>query len=76
MLLWQVHIKYNAKPKDNHLLQLFQFETKSFKIPELKTNPVIEAYDQLELLGFPLCGYFNPTWLINIKNKIFSTNFC
>ena len=58
MLLWQVHIKYNAKPKDNHLLQLFQFETKSFKIPELQTNPVIEAYDQLELLGFPLCGYF------------------
>jgi DNA polymerase-3 subunit alpha len=58
MLLWQVHIKYNAKPKDHHLLQLFQFETKSFKIPELKTNPVIEAYDQLELIGFPLCGYF------------------
>jgi DNA polymerase-3 subunit alpha len=58
MLLWQVHIKYNAKPKDHRLGQLFQFETKSFKIPELKTNPVIEAYDQLELLGFPLCGYF------------------
>ena len=58
MLLWQVHIKYNAKPKDYILPQLFQFETKKFKIPELKTNLVIEAYDQLELIGFPLCDYF------------------
>lgn len=58
MLLWQVHIKFNAKPKDHILPQLFQFETKTFKIPELKTNMVIEAYDQLELLGFPLYGYF------------------
>jgi len=58
MLLWQVHIKFNAKPKDHILPQLFQFESQTCKIPELKTNYIIEAYDQLELLGFPLCGYF------------------
>ncbi|MGC1471061.1 MAG: DNA polymerase III subunit alpha [Psychroserpens sp.] len=69
ILLWQVHIKMGSKPKEDHIPQLFKPANKDYKIPQIQTNFIIEAYDQLELLGFPLCGYFK---LLNvpIEDKI------
>jgi DNA polymerase-3 subunit alpha len=63
ILLWQIHIKMGSKPKQDHIPQLFRPSNKTFKIPQIQTNYIIEAYDQLELLGFPLCGYFK---LVNV----------
>tara|TARA_R110002049_G_scaffold151160_1_gene314708 strand:+ start:22754 stop:25738 length:2985 start_codon:yes stop_codon:yes gene_type:complete len=64
ILLWQVHIKMGSKPKADHIPQLFKPTNKDYKIPQIQTNYIIEAYDQLELLGFPLCGYFK---LLNVS---------
>ncbi|MGB3608202.1 DNA polymerase III subunit alpha, partial [Psychroserpens sp.] len=64
ILLWQVHIKMGSKPKEEHIPQLFKPANKDYKIPQIQTNFIIEAYDQLELLGFPLCGYFK---LLNVS---------
>ncbi|MGB3606264.1 MAG: DNA polymerase III subunit alpha [Psychroserpens sp.] len=58
MLLWEVHIKFNHKQKSESVPQLFNTTSKTFKIPDIRTNHVIEAYDQIELLGFPLGSYF------------------
>lgn len=57
-LMWQVHIKIGKSNSSEVLPKLFSPNTKRFKIPNITTNTIIEAYDQIELLGFPLCGYF------------------
>ncbi len=57
-LMWQVHIKIGKTSASEVLPKLFRPKTKAFKIPNLNTNAIIEAYDQIELIGFPLCGYF------------------
>jgi hypothetical protein len=38
---------------------LFDTEPTSFPLPELKRNNLEDAFDELELLGFPLCNPFD-----------------
>jgi hypothetical protein len=39
--------------------ELFDTEPKSFPLPVLKRNNLEDAFDELELLGFPLCNPFD-----------------
>jgi len=39
--------------------ELFDTEPKEFPLPELKRNPMEDAFDEIELLGFPLCNPFD-----------------
>ena len=53
-LLWEAHLiqKTNNKiPKTNFL---FNTERKKYKLPELISNPIEDAYDEIEMLGFPV----------------------
>lgn len=38
---------------------LFKTAHKDFDLPEFHFNKLVEAYDQMQLLGFPLCGNFD-----------------
>lgn len=58
-LLWQAIFKLNANKAIQAQPKLFKPKHKHFKLPELKSNVVENAFDELELLGFPLCGYFS-----------------
>lgn len=58
-LLWQAIFKLNADGKKSKQEQLFKLEHKSFELPKLKSNWIEDAYDEMELLGFPLCDYFS-----------------
>ena len=53
-LLWEVHNYLGSKtiPKQN--TELFHTEAKEFYLPELESSSVEDAYNELELLGFPL----------------------
>jgi DNA polymerase-3 subunit alpha len=57
-LLWHAIFKLNANRAVNTQPKLFKPKHKHFKLPELKSNAIENAFDELELLGFPLCGYF------------------
>jgi len=57
-LMWQVHIKIGNSSSSEVMPKLFSPNARTFKIPDVHTNAIIEAYDQIELIGFPLCGYF------------------
>jgi DNA polymerase-3 subunit alpha len=57
-LLWLAHLKLNFKPKPKQNL-LFEPEQKQFEIPEMDIDPLQDAYDEIELLGFPLQSPFN-----------------
>lgn len=57
-LLWEAHFKLNQEKKAYRQDSLFRAGHKRFEIPVLETEEVEEAFDQIELLGFPLCHPF------------------
>ncbi|MDH4471158.1 MAG: DNA polymerase III subunit alpha [Fluviicola sp.] len=58
-MLWEAHLYQHKKPV-NHKVQtsLFEGPKKMFALPEFHENPFENAFEQLELLGFPLCNPF------------------
>lgn len=58
-LLWKAHFRL-SKTTSSQITQkqLFQTEVKDYALPAFETSPTDEAYDQIELLGFPLCSPF------------------
>jgi DNA polymerase-3 subunit alpha len=58
-LLWEAIFKLNANKQQSTQNRLFKTSHRQFNLPTLTTTFVEEAYDQMELLGFPLCGYFD-----------------
>jgi DNA polymerase-3 subunit alpha len=58
-LLWHAIFKLNATKAKTRQPKLFKPKHKHFELPVLEANTIEDAYDELELLGFPLCGYFN-----------------
>ncbi len=61
-LLWHAHLRYSPSKPAPETLQLFKARTKAFTIPKLPHSELEEAFDQIELLGFPLC---NPFFLLD-----------
>ncbi|MGS2763772.1 DNA polymerase III subunit alpha [Sinomicrobium sp. M5D2P9] len=57
-VLWHAVFKTRAYGKRTPQTLLFKPRHRNFKLPQLPSHPVEDAYDQLELLSFPLCGYY------------------
>ncbi len=58
-LHWQAIFKINALKKRSGNPSLFKPKHKNFELPKLVHNWLEDAYDQMELLGFPLYSYFD-----------------
>lgn len=57
-LLWQAQLYYGKKTAKDYFLSLFEEEPESYDLPFLKQQPMEDAFDEMELLGFPLCDPF------------------
>ncbi|MBX7095866.1 MAG: DNA polymerase III subunit alpha [Flavobacteriales bacterium] len=57
-LLWQAHFMFNGKKRSKPSNDLFRTGVKQFDLPAFDEHPLQQAYDEIELLGFPLCGWF------------------
>jgi DNA polymerase-3 subunit alpha len=57
-LLWDAHLKIRKVPMEEEVMSLFKTERISYKTPELKSTALENAFDEFELLGFPLCNPF------------------
>jgi DNA polymerase-3 subunit alpha len=57
-LLWEIHMLLNKKPKNGVQKKLFVAPGHSFSLPELLQDKLEDAYDELELLGFPVSFSF------------------
>jgi len=54
-LLWEAHMLLDNKPrKEKPAPVLFEPEEKHYSLPKLRTSALEDAYDEIELLGFPL----------------------
>lgn len=58
-LLWDAHMKINKVTFEEPKMTLFKTEWVSYKTPKLTSSELENAFDQIELLGYPLCNPFN-----------------
>lgn len=59
-LLWESMLFFSSnRVKPTTTVELFDTEPKEFPLPALKRNKLEDAFDELELLGFPLCNPFD-----------------
>ena len=58
-LLWDAHFRLGNGKKSHPEKMLFDFGVKRFQIPELSYDHLEDAFDQIELLGFPLGNPFD-----------------
>ncbi len=65
-LLWKAYFQANHLPKDQIQAKLFQVEHRKFSLPTFTISQLETAFDQIELIGFPLC---NPFLLLAQKPK-------
>ncbi|MEM9328688.1 MAG: DNA polymerase III subunit alpha [Bacteroidota bacterium] len=54
-LLWQAQLYFGQKSAKTYFLDLFEEEPETYELPFLKQMPLEDAFDEMELLGFPLC---------------------
>jgi DNA polymerase-3 subunit alpha len=59
-LKWEAMLYFsNAKQKAPAGKALFELEEENFDLPLLETHELDDAFDEIELLGFPLCDPFH-----------------
>lgn len=57
-LLWKAYFKISKNKRNDWQKALFTPPQRDFELPEFEDSKLTEAYDQMELLGFPLCSHF------------------
>jgi error-prone DNA polymerase len=57
-LLWEAHLTLNGRTTNEHAPELFQAPVRQFELPPLHHSWIEDAYDEWELIGFPLCNPF------------------
>ena len=58
-LLWEAYMKINKVTFETHKPTLFKSEKINYKTPDLPNTIQEDAFDEMELLGYPLCSPFS-----------------
>ena len=58
-LLWEAYMKINKVTFEVHKPTLFKTEKVNYKTPDLPNTSQEDAFDEIELLGYPLCSPFS-----------------
>ncbi len=58
-LLWEAHLKISKTVVQDHIMTLFKTEKINYKTPQLSHTDLENAFDEMELLSFPLCNPFH-----------------
>ncbi|MDA3894375.1 MAG: DNA polymerase III subunit alpha [Salinivirgaceae bacterium] len=79
VLLWEAHLYFNKNDVQAVSKQLFPQPHKKFELPKLSQTQLEDAYDEYELLGFPVSvsridlletEYRGNTYAANLNNKV------
>jgi DNA-directed DNA polymerase III PolC len=57
-LLWEARLLFGEKKETRHTMTIFEAQV-SYAVPHLEKRPYEDAFDEMELLGFPLCDPFS-----------------
>jgi DNA polymerase-3 subunit alpha len=71
-LMWEAHtlLKKTPKNKEVEMRSLFPLISKEFVLPQLESDLIIDAYDEIELLGFPLSSSYFDLLKTNFRGDI------
>ncbi len=59
-LLWQLYLHLAKRKPNAHVQTLFTTPARTYTLPQLLHHPLEDAYDEIELLGFPVsCTWFD-----------------
>lgn len=59
-LLWEIHMLLGKKKHREQIEQLFVADSKKYKLPDFTHDLIEDAYDEMELIGFPVSiSYFD-----------------
>jgi len=58
-LLWEAHLYFGKGKNAKYAVDLFNLELPDYHLPPLDPMPYEDAFDELELLQFPLCDPFS-----------------
>jgi len=58
-LMWEKNAVYNPEIKHHNTPSFFEHETEDYTLPTLTETKHEQAFDEIELLGFPLCSPFD-----------------
>jgi DNA polymerase-3 subunit alpha len=59
-LLWEAHLLLGKHKPNQHYQSMFPAASSPFTLPQLKHQPVEDAYDEIEMLGWPVSlSYFD-----------------
>ncbi len=58
-LLWESHMKIKKIKMEEHVFNLFKNERIQYDTPRLLSSDEEDAFDAIELIGFPLCNPFD-----------------
>ena len=53
-LLWNAHLYFGRSRAINNIMSLFHSPVKEYRLPSLEQDPLEDAYDEIELIGFPV----------------------
>ncbi|AWV97706.1 DNA polymerase III subunit alpha [Arcticibacterium luteifluviistationis] len=65
-LLWTALYRLNTEHKKTHQNELFKIKSKAVSLPKLTSTELEDVFDQMEILGYPLC---NPFLLVEQTEK-------
>lgn len=58
-LLWEAQLKTTKNEREISIPKLFKTPVTEYRFPDLSHAPLEDAFDEMELLGFPLCDPFD-----------------
>lgn len=53
-LLWEAHLVLGKNTRESNMPMLFREKPREFTLPQLEQTPLEDAYDEIELIGFPI----------------------
>ena len=71
-LLWDAHLFLRKKIKVPPSMKMFKLLAKKFVLPELENNKIEDAYDEIELLGFPVSMSFFDLLKTKFRGELFA----
>ena len=70
-LMWEAHsLLKHTKSSYEIQKQLFPYKNRNFKLPELSNDKIVNAYDEIELIGFPLTSSYFDLLETNFRGEL------
>ncbi len=74
-LLWEAHLIKKTATKISKQSALFELPDKNFKIPEFQQNKIEDAFDEIELLNFPITLSYFELLQTKFRSEIYAEDF-